>query len=869
VKGPRFFLLLLAPVAAWSACRDCAQPRFGGPGENRFTAYDAICRGDFCREPGIPQAFVNVSNLTLFVRVTDLPFGGGFALERSFHMDDTRAGAFGVGWSFNLGDSLTIGNDGSVILRRGSGREDSFAAVAAGSALAAVTATGDTLASNGDGSYTLRERSPGAVRTFSPEGRLVSVRYPSGETVLLEYNGGRLSAAKYRGRSIRFSFDGPRIGSVSDTAGRTVSFFYRGDGRLVRQVNADGRSVGYEYDGAGNLTSIKVDDSVTAIEYAGEPGYTFVNRVTLPDGSVREYDTPIAPSQVRLRDGAGDATWYVSGASGLLQSVTDAIGNRTSFTYDASGRRTKTVDATGAAASFVYDAAGNLTGVTDAAGNRWSATYTAAGIASLTDPNGNTSRFQYDDTGNLATVVTPAGATSASRSGKTVSVSDPLGNRTIFEYNDDGLVSTYIDPLNGRWRYEYDGAARPVSRTDPAGSVLEAGYSQGVRITKVTARGESAALDAPGLLRDALQRIAAYTDDYGNSVGYTYDNAGQLASMTLPGGKTVSYQYDRAKRLARVSDWLGNFAIYRYDAAGFPVSTTVSGGPVTIYQYDTAHRLRAIVSTGPDGKPLAAYRYTLDGAGNRTSVSALEPSAAGDAPSASDFSFNAANRPTGSSEGQSFRYDARGNLVAVEGPRAAALVYDAFGRLQSADAGGAFISSGYDSAGLRISRSVNGSPRRFVYDLSGAQPRVVMEADESNTPLAWYVYGLGLLWKVMADGSVFFYHFDGDGNTVAISSPSAGVVNSYRYDPAGRLASRTETIENPFRARGESGAVDDGNGLIYSNGVFQFPELRLILPASADPSPPLPRILPKMAGAGACFFEGIPECAPAAGRRAQ
>ena len=87
--------------------------------------------------------------------------------------------------------------------------------------------------------------------------------------------------------------------------------------------------------------------------------------------------------------------------------------------------------------------------------------------------------------------------------------------------------------------------------------------------------------------------------------------------MTLPGGKKVAYEYDKARRLSKVTDWLGNFAIYRYDAAGSPVSLTVSGGPATIYQYDSARRLRAVVSAGPDGSPVAGYRYTFDDAGNR------------------------------------------------------------------------------------------------------------------------------------------------------------------------------------------------------------------------------------------------------------
>ena len=147
-------------AAAHGACRDCAQPGFGGPADNRFTAYDAICRGDLCGAAGLPQVFINTSNLTLFVAVTDLTFGGpspGFSLDRSFNQDDTRAGPFGVGWSFNLGETLKPDADGTLVLRSGSGRIDRFATAATGSGYFAVTATADTVTLNSDGTYTLAQ----------------------------------------------------------------------------------------------------------------------------------------------------------------------------------------------------------------------------------------------------------------------------------------------------------------------------------------------------------------------------------------------------------------------------------------------------------------------------------------------------------------------------------------------------------------------------------------------------------------------------------------------------------------------------------------------------------------------------------------
>jgi YD repeat-containing protein len=191
------------------------------------------------------------------------------------------------------------------------------------------------------------------------------------------------------------------------------------------------------------------------------------------------------------------------------------------------------------------------------------------------------------------------------------------------------------------------------------------------------------------------------------------------------------------------------------------------------------------------------------------------------------------------------------------------LTYDAFGRLTSVGA----TQYAYDSLGLRAERNANGTVRRYVYDLSGTRPRVVMETDGSNNPTAYDIWGLGLLWRVTPAGRIYFYHFDGDGNTVALSSAAAGVVNRYRYDPLGKLIASDESVENTFRARGESGWVDDGDGLLYADGNYYAPDLRATLPGTVNLSPPNPAIVPRFPSAGACFTEGVSDCAPGIGRR--
>jgi YD repeat-containing protein len=807
-------LLSLGPVAH-CACRDCAQSPLGGPAANRFTAYDSAGSG----------VWVNLSNLTLFVRATDLSFDG-FSLERSWNQDDSRAGPFGIGWTFNLGDSISIASDGTVVLRRGSGRIDRFA-LSSNGVYFALTPTADSLAKNSGGTYTLRTPGSTATLVFTSDGRLSAMR-----DVALDYDdAGRLITASNHGRKMQFAYDAAgHITSVSDSAGRTVNYTYTSDGRLQ---STDIHS--YQYDDSGNLTAV---DAV-AVGYTGDPGYTAV-----ASAGGKTYDTPLRPSQIRATDANGDATLYVSSAAGLLVSVTDAGGNTLSYTYDTSGRRTSVVNALGQAARFTYDSNGNLTAIADAAGNRWSADYTGASPAHLTDPNGNVWSFQYDSAGNLSAAADPAGGSlTAARNaaGQIATITNALGNVTAYTYDSDGLVTGFTGALGGKWTYAYDGAARVSTRTDPGGGVIQA---------------SDVPVPPPPCVPDP-----GCTDAFGNS--FTADANGRIASVTLPGGNTISYQYDHTGRLAKVADWLGNFAVYRYDAAGWPLSISVSGGPVTAYQYDAAHRLRAVISTGPDGSPVAGYRYTLDGNGNRTAISALEPSTAPASAQSYTFAFDAAGHPVTRSDGESYQYDARGNLAVIAGGRNLTFAYDGLGRLAGLSGD---VSTTYTySSGLRTGRVVNGAERHF--DVIGR--RVVMETDAAGAPVAWYVYGLGLLWKIAADGTTYFYHFDGDGNVVAVSNPAAGVVNRYRYDAAGQLVTADETVENSFRARGQAGWMDDGNGLLFTGGEYRLPDLRLTLPAAVDLSPPPARLLPPLEGASACFLEGIGNCSFATGRRDQ
>jgi len=856
--------------AARPACRDCGAAALGGPSDNRFTTFDSLCQTAGCADPGQPQLLVNTANLNVYLRVVALTFGAppSFSLDQSYNSDDQQPGPLGNGWTFTLGDTLTQASDSSWVLRRGTGRIDRFGAAVDPTQFFALTPTADVLIRAADGTFTLRNPQSGTVRTFTKDGRLAAIMDNGITRVALDYNSaGRLSAARVGGaasRAVQFSYTGDgHISAMTNAAGRSVTFGYDGGGNLVQQTNADGSSITYAYDDNGRMVAA----GGATISYKTDGDFTNVSSVALADGSSRQYAAP-GGRQVQVVDAVNNMTIYTSTAAGQTQSITDPAGAVVSYAYDAAGRRTSTNNANGGTARFDYDGAGNLSGVTDPAQSRWTASYNGNLLTQFTDADRNTWQFGYDAAGRLTQVTDPYNVSTVlgrNSAGLVAAAADGNGNQNSFQYDSDGVLTKWTDAMGGVWTYQFGPTLRVASRTEPTGTTLQASYDARNRLSTVSGAGNTLSFDYSGTQADATGRVSVSGDQFGDIVSYTYDPAtGRLGSLTFPGGNKVTYQYDATGRLAKVTDWLGDFAVYKYDSTGLVSSINNSSGPVTIYQYNTASYLTAIVSAGTDGKVVAGYRYTVDANGLRSNASDLEPSSSALSVTPGALTYNATNLLTVGAGGQTYRYDASGRLVNIDGPGAAALAYDAFGRLITA--GNTQYS--YDTNGLRVERNSGGTVRRFVYDLSGSRPRVIMETDDANNPVAYYIWGLGLLWKVTASGQIYFFHYDGDGNVVALSSPSSGVVNRYRYDPLGRLMASDESVENSFRQMGQTGWVDDGDGLLYGDGNYYSPDLRRTLPGTVMLEPPnTAAIVPRFAGAGACFFDGLTDCEASAGRR--
>ena len=68
---------------------------------------------------------VNLSNFNVVVQDTDFVYHGrgpGVALARTYNADDPRESAFGRSWTFNYDVFLVVNPNGSIDIKRESGR---------------------------------------------------------------------------------------------------------------------------------------------------------------------------------------------------------------------------------------------------------------------------------------------------------------------------------------------------------------------------------------------------------------------------------------------------------------------------------------------------------------------------------------------------------------------------------------------------------------------------------------------------------------------------------------------------------------------------------------------------------------------------
>ena len=153
--------------------------------------------------------------------------------------------------------------------------------------------------------------------------------------------------------------------------------------------------------------------------------------------------------------------------------------------------------------------------------------------------------------------------------------------------------------------------AKLQTLTDPAGNTLTYTYNEAGELIKETdSAGHSLAytynaLGQPLTITDSLGRTTTHTYEKGgrllkttnpdgSSVSYAYDNKGRVKTKENSGGYALTYTYDCMDRVVRVMSSDGQEKHYAYDVMGNVTAMTDANGNTTAYEYTPAGKLSSV-----------------------------------------------------------------------------------------------------------------------------------------------------------------------------------------------------------------------------------------------------------------------------------
>ncbi|MGJ7558728.1 RHS repeat-associated core domain-containing protein [Variovorax sp. RB3P1] len=544
------------------------------------------------------------------------------------------------------------------------------------------------------------------------------------------------------------------------------------DGQLARQLAA------YAYDEEGDLVSAQ-DENGASWQYS----YThhLVTRYTdrTGRGMNLQYDGTSADARA-VREWSDDGSFALKlewDKNIRLTYVTDALGQETWYYYDILGYTYRIIHpdkleewfyrdndkniirhihTDGGVDSFVYDAHGNLQSHMRGDGGCTHFEHDAHHrVTGILDAEGGVWKRDYDDQGRLVEEIDPLGHKTAyayDQAGRPVRVTDAKGGVKTLTYTSAGELASHTDCSGKITQWAYDPRGRLVKVTDALGQTTRYRYTDLADLTRAVTPTDA---NSPGrleeivhpdgtsehLVHDAEGRLLAHTDALGRRTRYDYTRAGLVAERTDAAGRTLKYGWDLLGRLSELRNENCSHYNFRYDPVGRLLEETGFDRKTTQYRYEK--------TTGVLAEIIEAGHHT------------------------------------------EFEFDSLGRLRERRaGGQTERFVYDRNGRLVEATNGEAKLQWFYDRAGNVV--------REHQHYLAMGRTAVWQHGyDELNQRVAtirpdghitqWLTYGSGHVHGLLIDGHDVLGFERDDLHREIARDQGNGLIQSQRYDPAGRL----------------------------------------------------------------------------------
>lgn len=770
---------------------------------------------------------------TDFSTNTELPL----YLKRSYNSSSSHTGLFGYGWSSNIEERVehnAVTQQTKVVSETGAIQRFDLV----NGLWVDESSSEGQLVQNPDNSwvYTLYDNT---VKTFNPQGQILSVTKPNG-------------------LSINFAYVNGKLDTVSDEYGYSLVFNYNAQGFISKFTDPDNQIIEYTYNN-NNLSSVIYPDKTPSLatdnsrkQYLYENA-DFVHAIT---GLIDEENIRYATwnynlyGQANLSKHANDDEKFtiVWNANGTI-TTTNALGKQTIYNYDSIKGILKVTEVTGepsvnCAASFQSTTYDPITGFadvkTDWRGNQidydhnefgqitsatvidtgagWSLTPVNIRVTSTIDYNSQRKPWMIYKPGiSVENLYTPKGRIDLVTKTDVTTHSVPYATAGqarvtdyIYSFHLGTDVIQYIDidgpraDVNDTTRYEYNINGNLIKITNA--------LNQTVEFRNHNSRGQPRQMiDENGLVTDygynprGWIESVTVTSVKGIAVtGYTYYENGLIKSVTQSNGASLTYFYNAARQLDYIQNNLGEKQDFEpNDLNGEWLNVTYkTAGDVKRYQqsrlFDELGRQRTLSSN--EGLDIA---YTRDPNGNVTDIS-QNINFPGDSATRTEKNyydaFNRIRRHEADANATThYDYDLAGNLIQVRvsgtSDQITEYIYNGFGELIYENSPAMGATTIYRDEAGNLQSKVNNNSDETVNAYDELNRLISITYTGSNSENVGFTYdesinGVGRLTGI-TDGSgyqMLFYDDQGYLDRIDYNIGSAPYSIDYDFDKSGQLS---------------------------------------------------------------------------------
>ncbi len=418
------------------------------------------------------------------------------------------------------------------------------------------------------------------------------------------------------------------------------------------------------------------------------------------------------------------------------------------------------------------------------------------------DPNGVTTSLEYDARGRLA-------AQKVRGADDSVETDDRI---TRFEYTPSGSVKKLTLPDGTYTRFTYDSALRLTDITDNLGNVVHYTLDNaGNRKQEDIKAGGATVKRTLSRAFNALGQLAALKDSSQNATSFRYDLGGNPDRTIDALGRKTDQTFDGLNRLRTTLQDMGGQAIE------------------TRLEYDPFDRLAGVI----DPKGLSTI-YVYNAFGEQTKLTSADTGV-------TDYTYNAigllaTKKDANDAAAHSYTYDALGRPKTVSYGTGNADVDYAYDTVNPACTSGETFAAGRVTA-----MRTEGTELLYCYDRFGQIVRKVQTVDSKSFTLRYAYTAVGRLRTVTyPDGAVAQYTRDGRGRIAGISvslaaGPSANLLQNATYEPFGPVKgwnygngrSLTRTYDLDYRPKTVFDPASGGLSLSYGyNPASELTELK-------------------------------------------